>query len=145
MNLKIRLHTCYSYNYEYLPLSRFSFYQIDFKLNTDLPSKFRIFSAESRSVAQRSVSKENAFNNGKHPPFCKTKGSNTLIGNNFRLLNSEFWIQGNSKIAKCIQLWPLNPYLTRGRCSPHGFLPDSFKIPKNQQINWQNVVGLYVW
>ena len=61
------------------------------------------FTAKSPSVTQTSVSQENAFKNSKNPSpfFLKTIGANnsyTLIENNFRFLDSEVWIQGNSTI-----------------------------------------------
>ena len=42
-NLKILLHMCDTYNFDYLKHSTFRFNLIDFQLNTDFPSQFCIF------------------------------------------------------------------------------------------------------
>ena len=52
---------CDTYNCDYLKHSTFRFNLIDFKLNTDFPSRFRVFSRKIASVAQRSVSQESAY------------------------------------------------------------------------------------
>ena len=78
---KILLHTCNSYDFDYLPHSKLRFYQIDFQLNTDLPSQFCVFNAKSPSVTHRSISKENAFKKSKHPSHFlrKIKGSSSFF------------------------------------------------------------------
>ena len=60
-NLKILLHICDTYNFDYLKHSTIHFNLIDFQLNTDVPSQFAFFTAKSPSVTQRSVSQENAY------------------------------------------------------------------------------------
>ena len=84
-NLRTLLHTCYSYNFDYLLHSKFRCYKIIFlvKYTFSLP-KLRFLSAKLPSVTQRSVSREKSFKKSKHPsPFPrKTKGLNnpfTLI------------------------------------------------------------------
>ena len=57
----IFLHTCDTYNYDYLKYSTFRFNFIDFQLYIDFPSQFCFFTVKSPSVTQRSVSQENAY------------------------------------------------------------------------------------
>ena len=59
--LKILLHTCDTYNYDYLKYSTFRFNFIDFQLYIDFPFQFCFFYCKSSSVTQRSVSQENAY------------------------------------------------------------------------------------
>ena len=49
---------CDTYTCGYLKHSTFRFNLIDFQLNTDFPSQFRVF---YRKITQRSVSQENAY------------------------------------------------------------------------------------
>ena len=89
LNLTSLLHTCDTYNFDYLQHITFRFYLIDFQLNTDFPSQFcGFFTVKSPSVTQRSVSYENAFKKSKNPSplffSCKTIGSN----NSFTLIES---------------------------------------------------------
>ena len=48
------------YTCGYLKHSTFRFNLFNFQLNTDFPSNFAFFTVKSPSVAQRSVSQENA-------------------------------------------------------------------------------------
>ena len=59
--LKILLHMCDTYNYDYLKYRTFRFNFIDFQLNIDFPFQFCVFTVKSPSVTQRSVSQENAY------------------------------------------------------------------------------------
>ena len=52
---------CDTYTCGYLKHSTFRFNLFNFQLNTDFPSNFAFFTVKSPSVAQRSVSQENAY------------------------------------------------------------------------------------
>ena len=100
-NLRIILHTRYSYNCSYILHSKFCFNRVKF-----FPFPICVFSAKSPNITQRLVSQETAFKKSKHPPFLhKTMGSNnsfTLIESNLRFLRlSLVWIQCYST------LWPM--------------------------------------
>ena len=61
------MHICDTYNYDYLLHALFHFYLIDFRLNTDFPSQFCVFTIKSPRVTQRLVSQEKAFQKSKNP------------------------------------------------------------------------------
>ena len=61
---------CDPNNCDYLQHITFTFNLIDFQLNTDFSSQLCVFYRKSPSLAQRSVSQENAFKKSKNPsPF----------------------------------------------------------------------------
>ena len=78
---------CATYNCDYLPHTRFlRFCLIIFRLNTDFPFQFCVFTVKSPNVTQRSDFQDKAFKKSKNllPFFRKTIGSN----NSFSLIEN---------------------------------------------------------